>query len=292
MSDEQWKQIKYEGVSYGYSVSNHGRVRNDKTNKLLEGGYTNNYYVVKVGNPNGGQKSFTVSRLVATAFLDNYDDLPYVNHIDGNTHNNHVSNLEWITQKDNIQHALQNNLIDFAVQPVKQYDSEGVFLTEYPSIRDAARELLSFEQDRDLTTEEYDLLLKQKANAIGKVVNGDNKTSHGFIWKFSNEKDEKNEKDINNIQHKVIEDHPNYAITVEGEVYSFTTKKFLKPLVNKNNQHYVSLMANKKKKNRYINILVAEAFLPKKKDDNVVRHKNKDKSDNRVENLEWKSIQL
>lgn len=50
---------------------------------------------------------YKVHRLVAQTFISNPDNLPYVNHIDCNKLNNSISNLEWCTQKHNINHAKQ-----------------------------------------------------------------------------------------------------------------------------------------------------------------------------------------
>ena len=57
-----------------------------------------------------GVKTFTIHKLVASNYIDNQYNKPQVNHIDGNKSNNHVSNLEWVTQSENIRHAINTGL--------------------------------------------------------------------------------------------------------------------------------------------------------------------------------------
>ena len=108
---EIWKDIKgYEGK---YQVSNLGRVRSlydqnqfKKTHriKLLKFNIRSGYYNVNLNN-HRKRKSFQVHRLVAFAFIPNFDNKPIINHIDENRLNNKVDNLEWCTQKENVLHS-------------------------------------------------------------------------------------------------------------------------------------------------------------------------------------------
>jgi len=117
--EEIWKDIKnYEGY---YQVSNFTRVKslerlvkNGKSERLvkekvLKPSLRNGYLAVSLSKE-GELKTFKLSRLVAKAFIPNPDNKPTVNHIDGVKTNDIVSNLEWNTHSENIQHAFDTGL--------------------------------------------------------------------------------------------------------------------------------------------------------------------------------------
>ena len=70
-----------------------------------------NYLDVSISFEDGTRKSFYVHRLVAMVYIPNPDNKPFVNHKDGNKHNNSVANLEWVTAQENTLHAVATGLI-------------------------------------------------------------------------------------------------------------------------------------------------------------------------------------
>lgn len=93
-----FKKIKnYEN----YSINEKGEIINNLTNKKLKGSFGENGYHYFRLSKNGKKKMFYGHRLVAEAFIPNPNNLPVVNHIDGNKMNNNVENLEWTTYSDN-----------------------------------------------------------------------------------------------------------------------------------------------------------------------------------------------
>ena len=122
MIKEEWRDIVgYEGL---YAVSNCGRVKSLErldslgrrvNEKILSPSKDGNGYLYVNFYRNGERKMYKVHRLVLMTFnpVDNIDNLQ-VNHIDENKTNNHLSNLEWVTCKENCNHGTRNKRVSEA----------------------------------------------------------------------------------------------------------------------------------------------------------------------------------
>lgn len=183
--NEIWKPIpNYEGL---YEISNLGNLKSLKKN-----GKNKECIKIPIINPRSKYRQFVLykqckrftgyyHRIVANLFIPNPDNLPEVNHIDGDKSNNSVDNLEWCTKAYNRQHALRLGLwkhtdshkkatSDFnkrtKSKPVLQYDKNGNFIQEFPSTDTAATAI---------------------GGGQGNIVmccNGKYKTVKGFVFRY------------------------------------------------------------------------------------------------------------
>lgn len=180
---EIWMPVAdYEGL---YEVSNLGRIRSVDHNistkcgssKMLHGRVLaqngcSDYFTVTLCK-NGNKTTKTVHRIVALAFVENPEDLPYVNHKDENKRNNASFNLEWC---DSSYNATYGTAIDRArpkqsevkKKPVAQY-LYGELIATYRSINDASS------------------MTGVDPGHIGHCCNGKRKTAGGYQWKFAKE---------------------------------------------------------------------------------------------------------
>lgn len=160
MQTEIWKKSPL--LPDHYEVSNLGRIRHFykgeyhiKGLRLLKDGY----YEVKFG-VNGKKTSKRVSRCIATAFIPNPDNLSDVNHINFNKLDNSVSNLEWLSNRDNVKHYYEK-----ASKPVYKYTKQGELLCVYSSQAEATR----------VEGHKY-------AVSVHQCVRGMSRTAYGYIW--------------------------------------------------------------------------------------------------------------
>lgn len=177
LENEEWRPVAgYEGR---YFVSNYGRVKSHLRhgyNQTPCKGYEHllKLIVLKIGYPSvvlwthGKPSTKYVHRLVATAFIGEIPQGMVVNHIDGDKTNNHVTNLEIITQSGNREHAVRTGLLKGAVKQMRAIAvmKDGQTVGEYESLTDAAKDLGLARQH------------------IFHVLSGERKTHKGYTFKY------------------------------------------------------------------------------------------------------------
>jgi hypothetical protein len=111
-------------------------------------------------------KQHAVHRIVALTWLENPNNHPCVNHIDGNKSNPHVDNLEFVTHSGNATHAVQTGLLKSHGAPVCQLTLDGTIVAEYNTIRDAV-EKSGFAK-----------------KGISTCIQGYTESHKGFLWRY------------------------------------------------------------------------------------------------------------
>lgn len=167
LPQEEWR--RYQDFEL-YLISNYGRVRNVQTNRILKPTLACGYYKVRLSK-NGNVTDKLVHYLVFETFLPEkkLSSNEVIDHIDGNKLNNHINNLRCVSNSENVNSAFYNTKTNKSIKKVDQYDINGNYITTFPSLREAGRQL------------------GLDSSSITKVCKGKVKTCGGFIFKYSPE---------------------------------------------------------------------------------------------------------
>jgi hypothetical protein len=276
MNMEEWRVIS---DFPNYCVSNFGNIMNNKTYRImkpnLKGGYLN------ISLTNGkNKKYFKVHRLVALTFIQNSDNKPEVNHKDKNRTNNHISNLEWMTKPENNQHKSIGLIYKTnRNKPINRIDKlTNDILEKYESIEDAGKWVF----ENNFTSNQHN-----GRNSIGNCLNGLSKSAYGFKWEYIKNNNYDNEiwKEIN------LKKLFGYNLQ--------TNKKYFVSDLGRYKNSYGIIMDNYKtnydgyirvyvyKKTFSLHRLVAITFLENSENKEQVNHKDGNKLNNKLENLEF-----
>jgi len=262
---EIWKPlVNFENE---YIISNFGIIKRLHSDEIVKQKIKNNYYYVRLSSY---ESEFRVHRLVAQTFIKNITDKKiFVNHKNGNKLDNCVDNLEYVTPSENVKHAVENGLQKLTSKRIGQFDKNGILIKEYTSINEACKETGIDD------------------GTICKVCKGKNKSGGGFIWKYLDDNPTNKQENIKKDDLTLLKDFPNYGITRDGKIYSHLRNRFLTPKDHDGYTRYY-LSNGKSIKAIMIHKLLAEVFIPNPDNKKFVYHINKNKKDNRVENLKWK----
>jgi len=252
-----------------YSIREDGKIFRSVTRKSVTFHERNGYlytHLMKIVNGEKKRTSIAQHQILALAFIPNPDKLLIVRHKNGDGLDNNIDNLEWSTRKEISQKRYESETTPKGGRPVIQYTLDRQFVNRFESIKEASDETSC------------------SANLIIEVCIGKRESTKKFIWRYETEKDpfadEEGEewKELSNLE--------DYKISSNGRIYSMKTTRYMTHQKRKDGYIRVRLGGS----NYYVHKLVTRTFYGSPPDSllfPVVNHKDGDKSNNTVENLEW-----
>jgi hypothetical protein len=290
--EEIWKELCDFPL---YEVSTYGNIRNITTKHLLKPSVNKIYRYVSLIN---NSKRYTVSlhRLIAKVFIPNPDNKPTVNHKDHNPLNNHINNLEWATYYEQIIHKRKSSpeIYEYTgTRPVWRIcPDKNIKLQKYNSIKEAAKwifdnkltKVQEFGNGNNIKTKICSVIRKGKTTGKNTCINKyyERKTAYGFKWKYDNI-------DENIFKNEIWKEIPfdlvdckGYSISSYGRVRN--NKGRITLGYSKQNDY---LVVNINNKGHYIHRLVALVFISNPDNRPIVNHKDGNKQNPKLDNLEW-----
>jgi len=246
-----------------YKITKDGKIWNEEKQIFIKPRVCNGYNNVQLYG-----LTYAVHRLVAETFIPNPENKPQVSHINNDKLDNRVENLKWCTQKEI---CTAHNKETSHKRKVIQIDENGTRINSYNSLKEAGT------------------AIGLSASAISKAVAKINETAGGYVWEYEDASHSKDK--VNLKKAKQIYDYEKYSIFPDGRVYNNVREKFVKPVKNDAGYCYVTISNCGNKKNYYVHRIVADHFIKNTdKSKTQVNHKNKQRDDNRIENLEWVTV--
>lgn len=277
--EEIWKTIE---DFPNYEVSTFGNIKNKTTGKMFK--LQKNYSgYLKVSLLNNDRKTICciVHRLVCKAFINNPENKPTVNHIDRNRSNNHIQNLEWATTLEQNYHSALVSKKEKPInyRPIYQIDIKtNEIIRDFVSIRNASIWIIdnNLTQIKDKTKNSLSII----SSKICAVANNKRNNAYNFKWKYIITDDIENEI-WKEIPFQII-GKDNYFVSNLGR---FKNNKHEIKINHNSDSGYKRLTINNK--NYLLHRLVALTFLDNPENKEFVNHKDADRLNNSLDNLEW-----
>jgi hypothetical protein len=311
MTTEIFKEFPIEQYKDRYTVSNKGNIWSNRKNKYINTIVSDGYSIITVNLPKSPKREqLRVDIIVALAFITNKSQ--YLQHIDGDPLNNESSNLQWVTYKDFLKNTIggawetiSNNdkyLVSDKGQVwstnsrnvVKQQVVSGYYsvVIGYPKScfthvhRLVAKTFLENQNNHPVVNHKDMDKFNNNVGNLEWVTYSEN--SRHAIVNGNRASPIINSNRTEPIGGVSLDAFQMYLITRCGKVYSQKVGRYLTLQKNDNGYFRARLTVNGKPQNIYIHRLVAQAYLdPPCIGQTQVNHKNMNRADNCVENLEW-----
>lgn len=251
---DEWKTV--EGFPL-YEVSSRGQLRNVRRGSFLSLTPDRTGYV-RVGLRHGGKQSaMRVHIVVATAFLPNPDKKPVVNHINGKRNDNRVENLEWVTQKENVERTVNRPKTHRGRTIVQLRD--GAIIATFPTAAEASR------------------ITRTHSSNILSCCRGERPSAFGYEWRYIEDMENPDPEEIwITVQYGGRKCNVSNLGRIRMETGAITNGSASR------SDGYLSVY-----KGLAVHRIVATAFCANPESKPVVNHIDGNRTNNRADNLEW-----